>query len=150
MSVTCIKHHTTCIVVDTICECACLIKCYLDFTSLLSDLLDQLAEQTAMQNMLHGHDDDCVCTCLSRILPVCATKANVLSRVCVIHTWLLMMFQRLFPANVAGMPGMPSMTQEEMLAATLAGSGPKKVSKGKIRRKKGQTRGLAELAGLRR
>ena len=50
---------------------------------------------------------------------------------------------------VAGMPGMPSMTQEEMLAATLAGSGPKKVSKGKVRRKKGQTRGLAELAGLR-
>lgn len=48
-----------------------------------------------------------------------------------------------------GMPGMPSMTQEEMLAATLAGSGPKKVSKGKVRRKKGQTRGLAELAGLR-
>ena len=52
-------------------------------------------------------------------------------------------------ANVAGMPGMPGMTQEEMLAATLAGSGPTKVGKGKIRRKKGQTRGLAELAGLR-
>ena len=50
---------------------------------------------------------------------------------------------------LAGMPGMPTMTQEEMLAATLAGSGPKKVSKGKVRRKKGQTRGLAELAGLR-
>ena len=48
-----------------------------------------------------------------------------------------------------GMPGMPSMTQDEMLAATLQGSGPKKVSKGKVRRKKGQTRGLAELAGLR-
>ena len=49
----------------------------------------------------------------------------------------------------AGMPGMPSMTQEEMLAATLAGSGPKKVSQGKVRRKKGQSRGFAELAGLR-
>ncbi|DBA89635.1 TPA: hypothetical protein ACH3X2_004529 [Trebouxia sp. C0005] len=51
--------------------------------------------------------------------------------------------------KMTGAQGMPSMTQEEMLAATLAGSGPKKVSKGKIRRKKGQTRGLAELAGLR-
>ena len=51
---------------------------------------------------------------------------------------------------VAGMPGMPSMTQDEMLAATLAGSGPKKVSKGKVRRKKGASRGFAELAGLRR
>ena len=49
----------------------------------------------------------------------------------------------------AGMPGMPSMTQEEMLAATLAGSGPKKISQGKVRRKKGQSRGFAELAGLR-
>ena len=38
------------------------------------------------------------------------------------------------------------MTQEEMLAATLVASGPKKVSK--IRRKKEQTRGLAELAEL--
>ena len=44
---------------------------------------------------------------------------------------------------------MPSMTQQEMLAATLQGSGPKKVSKGKVRRKKGQSRGMAELAGLR-
>ena len=35
-----------------------------------------------------------------------------------------------------------------MLAVTQAGSGPKKVSKGKIRRKKGQTRGLEELAGV--
>lgn len=51
---------------------------------------------------------------------------------------------------VAGMPGMPSMTQDEMLAATLAGSGPKKVSKGKVRRKKGHSRGFGELAGLRR
>lgn len=47
------------------------------------------------------------------------------------------------------MPGMPSMTQEEMLAATLSGSGPKKVSKGKVRRKKGFGRGLRELAGMR-
>lgn len=45
---------------------------------------------------------------------------------------------------------MPSMTQEEMLAATLAGSGPKKVSKGKVRRKKGSlSRAMSELAGLR-
>ena len=96
----------------------------------------------------HGHDDESVSTCLSAILPVFATQ--VLHMTCVIiNTWLLMMFQDISPANVAGMPGMPSMTQEEMLAATLAGSGPKKVSKGKIRRKKGQTRGLAELAGLR-
>lgn len=50
--------------------------------------------------------------------------------------------------GVAGMPGMPTMTQDEMLAATLAGSGPKKVSKGKVRRKKG-SRGMSELAGLR-
>lgn len=44
---------------------------------------------------------------------------------------------------------MPQMTQEEMLAATLSGSGPKKVSKGKVRRKKGYGRGMAELVGMR-
>ena len=47
------------------------------------------------------------------------------------------------------MRGVPSMTQEEMRAATLAGSGPKKVSKGKVRRKKGQSRALQELTSLR-
>ena len=53
---------------------------------------------------------------------------------------------------LAGMPGMPSMTQDEMLAATLSGSGPKKVSKGKVRRKKIQTpgRGFGKLTGARR
>jgi len=39
----------------------------------------------------HGHDDESVCTCLSAILPVCATQ--VLRMACVINTWLLMMFQ---------------------------------------------------------
>lgn len=96
--------------------------------------------------MLHRHNEKSVCpSVLSETLPVCAIK--------VLDTWLkghqhlaVVYVQHVFPANVTGMP---SMTQEEMLAATLAGSGPKKVSKGKIRRKKGQTRGLAELAGLR-
>ncbi|KAK9804333.1 hypothetical protein WJX72_007576 [[Myrmecia] bisecta] len=48
-----------------------------------------------------------------------------------------------------GMPGMPQMSQEEMLQATLAGSGPRKVAAGKVRRKKGASRGLLELQNLR-
>lgn len=63
MSITCIKHMA-CIIVDTICEC--LIKWCHVFTSFRSYLLEQHAEQIAMQNMLHGHDDESVCTCVFR------------------------------------------------------------------------------------
>lgn len=63
MSITCIKHMA-CIIVDTACEW--LMKCQLDFTSLLSYLLEQHAEEIAMQNMLHGHDDESFCTCVFR------------------------------------------------------------------------------------
>jgi len=38
--------------------------------------------------------------------------------------------------GVANVPGMPAMSDEEMMAAVLGGTGPRKVAPGKVRRKK--------------
>ena len=40
------------------------------------------------------------------------------------------------------------MSEEELLSATLATAGPRQVPPGKVRRKRGGTRGMAELVAL--
>ena len=50
------------------------------------------------------------------------------------------------PCACAGAPGAPQMTEEDVMKELMAGT---KVAKGKVRRKKGVTRGLTALAELR-
>ena len=43
--------------------------------------------------------------------------------------------------GMSGIPGMPSMTDEEMMASVLGGTGPRQVAPGKVRRKKKMSAG---------
>lgn len=47
------------------------------------------------------------------------------------------------------MPGVPQMSEEEMMKSMVEQTAPRKVTKGKVRRKKGSA-AMAELAALRR
>ena len=52
-------------------------------------------------------------------------------------------------AGMGGMQGMPKMSEQEMLQATLEGAGPRKVSPGKVRRKRtGGSSRMRELQEL--
>ena len=44
--------------------------------------------------------------------------------------------------------GLPAMNDKDMMSAMLEGQGARKVSRGKVRRKKGQSKGMRELARL--
>ncbi|PSC75432.1 Signal recognition particle 54 kDa, chloroplastic [Micractinium conductrix] len=47
-----------------------------------------------------------------------------------------------------GMAGMPQMSDEEMMEAVMGNTGPRKVAAGKVRRKRGLGRGMAELVAM--
>ncbi|KAK9837742.1 hypothetical protein WJX74_004050 [Apatococcus lobatus] len=89
-----------------------------------------------------------------RIARGSGNKEKDVSELMGVYTGMRGQFKRLAKmmqsGGMGGMQGMPKMTEQEMLQATLEGAGPRKVSPGKVRRKRtggsSRMRELQELA----